>query len=191
MSCQEQADLWDKLGVKESEVSSLTNKLDTEKDKSLGLEKELFKVNKNLSNAQKLLRQFHTKKVNWSNYYVDLEADYYNGLNYQLDHIYWLEGECQKLNKSNRYFKKRFHNSGANNLVKDLQKQLDIMDKKIKTQEHGANNLAKDLQKQLDIMDKNMKTQEIKNREVIIQRDKLGETLAKEQQKTQLPWAES
>ena len=50
------------------------------------------------------------------------------------------------------------------------------MNEKMKKQEHEANNLAKDLKKQLDIMDKNMKTQETKNREVILQKDKLSET---------------
>ena len=183
-SLQEKADLCDKLGGKESEVSSLTEKLDIEKDKSQKLEKELFKVNKNLSNTKILLRQFRTKKVNWSNYYVDLEADYYNGLNYQLDHIYWLEGECQKLKRSNKYFKKRSYNSGAANVAKDLKRQLDTMNEKMKKQEHGANILAKDLKEQLDIMDKNMKTQETKNREIILQNDKLSETLAKEKQKS-------
>ena len=79
---------------------------------------------------------FTQMKVNWSNYYVDLEADYYTGLNYQLDHIYWLEGECQKLRKSNRYFKKRSYNSGATNLAKDLKRQLDTMNENMKKQEH-------------------------------------------------------
>ena len=165
-SLQEKAELCDKLGDKESEVSSLTEKLDIEKGKSLKLDKELLKVSKNLINSQKLLRQLQTKKANWCNYYVDLEADYYNGLNYQLDHIYWLEGECQKLGRSNRFLKKRSHNSGATSLEKNLKKQLDTMDRKMKMQEHGANNLAKDLKKQLDIMDRNMKIQDMKNKEI-------------------------
>ena len=114
-SLQEKAELCDKLGDKESEVSSLTEKLDKETDKSLKLDKELFKVSKKLINSQKLLRQFQTKKANWANYYVDLEADYYNGLNYHLDHIHWLEGECQKLKSSNKYFKNRSYNSEAAN----------------------------------------------------------------------------
>ena len=183
-SLQEKAELCDKLGDKESEVSSLTEKLDIETDKSLKLDKELFKVSKNLINSQKLLRQFQTKKVNWANYYVDLEADYYNGLNYQLDHIYWLEGKCQKLERSNKYFKNRSYNSEAANLAKDLKKQLDIMNEKMKKQEHGADILAKDLKKQLDIMEKNMKTLETKNKEIVLQNNKLSETLAMEKQKS-------
>ena len=63
-SLQEQAELWDILGVKDGEISSLTDKLDTEKGKCQSLERELSKINKNLSNTQKLLRQYHTKKVN-------------------------------------------------------------------------------------------------------------------------------
>ena len=66
LSLKEQADLLDKLCIKESEISSLIDKLDAEKDKSHGLEREISKVNKNLCNTQKLLRQYHTKKVNWT-----------------------------------------------------------------------------------------------------------------------------
>merc|ERR1712215_62433 len=58
------------------------------------------------------------------------------------------------------------------------------MNEQMKKQEHGANNLAKDLKKQLDIMDRNMKTQETKNREIVIQNNKLSETLAMEKQKS-------
>merc|ERR1712121_127452 len=125
------------LRVKDSEVGLLTGKLDMEKDKNLELNKELSKVNKNLRNSQKLLRQFHTKKRNWSNYYVDLEADYYNGLNYHVDHINWLERECQKLKNSNRYFKKKSYK-----LEKNLYEHLNKMDKQRKAQETGANSLA-------------------------------------------------
>ena len=107
LSLEEQADLSDKLCIKESEISSLIDKLDTEKDKSQRLERELIKINKNLCNTQKLLRQYHTKKVNWTNYYVDLEADYYNGLNYHLDQIYWLEEECEKLKKIKNAFQEK------------------------------------------------------------------------------------
>ena len=57
LSLKEQADLLDKLCIKESEISSLIDKLDTEKDKSQRLERELIKVNMNLCNTQKLLRQ--------------------------------------------------------------------------------------------------------------------------------------
>merc|ERR1712121_375027 len=167
------------LRVKDSEVGLLTEKLDIEKDKNLELNKELSKVNKNLENSQKLLRQFHTKKLNWANYYVDLEADYYNGINYHVDHINWLEGECQKLKRSNRFFKKRSYKLETN-----LNEHLDKMDKQTKAQETGADRLAKDLKKQLDIMDKNMKAQDTKNRDISLQNRRLNENLAKEKHKS-------
>ena len=43
--------------------------------------------------------------MNWANFYGDLETDYYNGLNFHLDRIYWLEDQCEKLKSSNQYFK--------------------------------------------------------------------------------------
>merc|ERR1712121_222894 len=156
-----------------------TEKLNMEKDKNLELNKELSKVNKNLENSQKLLRQFHTKKLNWSNYYMDLQVDYYNGLNYHVDHINWLEGKCQKLKKSNRFFKKRSYKLETN-----LYEHLDKMDKQMKAQETGADRLAKDLKKQLDIMDKNMKAQDTKNRDISLQNSWLNENLAKEKHKS-------
>ena len=62
-------------------------------------------MNQDLTNTQKLLRQFHIKKVNRGNFYNDFEKDYYNGLNFHLDRIYWLEDKCSKLESSNQYFK--------------------------------------------------------------------------------------
>ena len=95
----------EKLSDKEKEIRSLTEDLAKEKVKSKNLKADLNKMTQDLTNTQKLLRQFHVKKVNWGNYYADLENDYYNGLNFQLDKIYWLEDQCGKLESSNQYFK--------------------------------------------------------------------------------------
>merc|ERR1712215_496849 len=53
--------------------------------------------NKNLSEE---LRKFRIKRQSWFNFYKDLENDHYLGLNVQMNHIYKLEDECHKLQKS-------------------------------------------------------------------------------------------
>ena len=70
--------------------------------------------NKNLSEE---LRKFQIKRQNWFNFYQDLENDHYLGLNVQMNHIYKLEDECHRLQKSNRYFKSRVYNKGINSAV--------------------------------------------------------------------------
>ena len=101
---QDQTGLSEKLSGKEKEIRSLTEDLAKEKDKSKNLNADLPKMTQDLTNTQKLLRQFHIKIVNWGNFYSDLEKDYYNGLNFHLDKIYWLEDQCGKLKSSNQYF---------------------------------------------------------------------------------------
>ena len=71
--------------------------LTKEKAKNENLMGEINKINGELANTQKLHRQYHVKNSNWQNFYRDFEFDYYNGLNYHLDHIYWLQDKCRKL----------------------------------------------------------------------------------------------
>ena len=90
-----------------------------------------------------------------------MERDYYNGLNFHLEHIYKLENECNKLEKSNIHFKKIAYNNRVTNSDK-----------------------SKELQRQLDIIEDKIKTQELENNKIIQQRDRLEKTLSKEKQKT-------
>ena len=69
----------EKLCDREKEIRSLIEDLTKEKDKSKNLRGDLNKINQDLANTQRLLRQYHVKKVNWGNFYGDLENDYYNG----------------------------------------------------------------------------------------------------------------
>ena len=90
-----------------------------------------------------------------------MERDYYNGLNFHLEHIYKLENECNRLEKSNIHFKKIAYNNRVTNSDK-----------------------SKELQRQLDIIEDKIKTQELENNRIIQQRDGLEKTLFKEKQKT-------
>ena len=98
---------------------------------------QLRKVKQDRAKVHESLRKFEIKKRNWLNYYKDLERDYYKGLNFPLEHIYKLEGECEKLQKSNIHLKKIAYNNRVNNSnkSKDLQRQLDTIEDKIKSQE--------------------------------------------------------
>ena len=87
LALQEQTYLSEKLCDREKEIRSLIEDLTKEKDKSKNLRGDLNKINQDLANTQKLLRQYHIKKVNWGNFYGDLEKDYYNGLNFPLERI--------------------------------------------------------------------------------------------------------
>ena len=65
-----------------------------------------------------------------------MENDYYAGLNFQLQHIQRLEEECNSLHKSNRYHRSMaINNKVSKQKSKELQKELDIIEDKIRTQE--------------------------------------------------------
>ena len=76
-SLQMQAVLEEQLNSKEKESENIQKDLASTKlinDKNI---KEINLLKEKLAKTQQLLRNFHVKKVNWANFYSDLEADYY------------------------------------------------------------------------------------------------------------------
>ena len=141
----------------QQDMKTVKTELSEEKVKNNNLLVHLRKVKQERAKVHELLRKFEIKKRNWINYYKDLERDYYKGLDFH----YKLEDECQKLKKSNIHFKNRAYNN-----------RVTITE-----------NNSKELQKQLDIMDDKIKAQELESSKIILQRDALDKTLLKEKQK--------
>ena len=69
---------------------------------------------------------------------MDFQFDYYNGLKFHFDRIYWLEEKCNKLQSSNKYYRNLANNkhaSASQDKSSKLQKLLNETKDKLKAQE--------------------------------------------------------
>ena len=84
-------------------------------------------------------------------------------MNFQLEHIYRLEDECNRLEKSNKHFSKIAFNSRVTKSDK-----------------------SKELQKELDIIENKIRAQELENNKITQQKNNLNKMLSQEKKKTEL-----